>query len=127
MFPCEQAHRLIVRSAAIANTIFFISLQFVIRFICYWFQPLIAGSLLHIFMIGQMLEPRVLGGSMPVLDSSGDGDDGARSHLDGFLSPFLIPAATRDADEHLHGLVVDVPVVTASRLKGDVMHAANPR
>ena len=64
---------------------------------------------------------------MPVLHFGRNGDDGAGSHLDGFLAPFLIPATTRDADEHLHGLVVDVPVVTASRLKGDVMHAANPR
>ena len=64
---------------------------------------------------------------MPVFHFSRDGDDGAGSHLNGFLAPFLIPATTRDTDEHLHSLVVDVPVVPAARLEGDVMHAANPR
>ena len=29
---------------------------------------------------------------------------------------------TRDTDEHLHSLVVDVPVVPATRLEGDVMY-----
>ena len=61
-----------------------------------------------------------------MLHLGGDGDDGAGIHRDGFLAPLLIPAATADADEHLYCPVVDVPIVAATGLEGDVMHAATP-
>ncbi len=35
-----------------------------------------------------------------------------------FLSPCLVPAAARDADQYLSAFVVYVPVVAASRLEG---------
>ena len=59
---------------------------------------------------------------MPVLYLCWNGDDGSRSHLDGFFSPFLIPSATSDADEHLYSFVVDMPVVAATWLEGYVHH-----
>ena len=43
-----------------------------------------------------------------MLHAFGDGDNHARLQLDGFLAPFLVPAATAHADEHLHRAVVDV-------------------
>ena len=69
-----------------------------------------------------MLEPRIFGGTVPVLHFGRDGDDGAGSHLLRFFAPFLIPAATGDADEHLYLLVVNMPVIAAARLEGDVHH-----
>ena len=59
---------------------------------------------------------------MPVLHLGRDGDDGAGSHWDRSLAPFLIPAATSNANQYLHLLVVDVPVVTAARFKRDIYH-----
>ena len=73
-------------------------------------------------MIGKMLEPRVFGGSVPMLGFGGNGDDRAGCHLYSLLAPFLIPAATSHTDEHLHLLVVDVPVVAAAGLEGDIHH-----
>ena len=75
-------------------------------------------------MIREMLEPRVFGGSVPMLGLGGNGDDGAGCHLNGFLAPFLIPAATSHADEHLHLLVVNMPVVAAAGLEVDVHHTS---
>ena len=49
---CEHALRLIVRSAAITNTTFFISLQFVIHFVSHRFKPLVRGSFLYVLVIG---------------------------------------------------------------------------
>ena len=71
-------------------------------------------------MIGQMLHPRVLSGSVPVLHFGRDSNHYSRLQFYSLLAPFLIPATTRDADEYLHSLVVNVPVVTATWLKGDV-------
>ena len=64
---------------------------------------------------------------MPMLHTLGNVDNYTRMECDRSLAPFLIPATATDADEYLTGTVMHVPVVTASRLKGDVMHAANPR
>ena len=91
--------------------------------IVHWLAPLIRCSLLHIFMICQVLEPRVFLCSVPVFHFCRDGDDGAGSHLDGFFTPFLIPATAGNANQHLHLLVVNVPVVAATRLEGDVHDA----
>ena len=51
-----------------------------------------------------------------------DGDDGAGSHLLRFFAPFLIPAATGDADQYLHLFVMDMPIVTAARFEGNIHH-----
>ena len=59
---------------------------------------------------------------MPVLHLGRDGDDGAGSHWDRSLAPFLIPAATGNANQYLHLLVVDVPIVAAARFKRDIYH-----
>ena len=60
---------------------------------------------------------------MPVFYLGRNRNDGARRHLNGFFAPFLVPTATSDADEYLHLLVVDVPVVAATRFEGDIHHA----
>ena len=61
---------------------------------------------------------------MPMLYAFGNLNDNARFQLDGGFAPFLIPASTIDTYQHLHLLVVDMPVVAAARLEGDVDHAA---
>ena len=66
---------------------------------------------------------------MPVLDASGDDDDRARLKGDGVFAPLLVPALARGADEHLAATLVsgvDVPVVAAARLEGDV-YEIHPR
>ena len=75
---------------------------------------------MHIFVIGQVLHPRVFGGSVPVLHTFRNGNHHPGLQFYGFLAPFLIPTATSDADEYLHGLMMNVPVVTATRLEGDI-------
>lgn len=60
---------------------------------------------------------------MPVLNAGGDFDDGSRCHFYGIFAPFLIPASSADADQNLTApgfRVVNMPVVFASRFKGDV-------
>ena len=94
--------------------------QLVVLGIRYRLQPLIGGALLHLRHIRQVLHPRVLGGTMPVLGLGGDGHHYAGAQHHGLLALLDIPAAARHADEHLHRLVVDVPVVAAARLEGDV-------
>ncbi len=74
-------------------------------------------------MIGEVLHPTVFSGAVPVLHALGNGDDGARDQRNGFLAPFLIPAATAHADQHLYRTVVNVPVVAAARLEADVAEA----
>ena len=78
-------------------------------------------------MIGQVLEPRVFLCSVPVLHLGRNSDDGAGSHLNGSLAPFLIPAAPSNADEHLYLLVVNMPVIAAARLVGDVLQTRYTR
>ena len=60
-----------------------------------------------------------------MLGAGGDGDHHAGRQLHGSLAPFLIPSATADADQHLDGVVVNVPVVAAAGLEGDVAEAAD--
>ena len=57
-----------------------------------------------------------------MFDFYGYGDDSAGSHLNGSLAPFLIPAAPSNTDEHLYLPVVNMPVIAAARLEGDVHH-----
>ena len=53
--------------------------------------------------------------SMPMFHLCRDGDDGAGSHLLRLFAPFLIPAPTGNANQYLHLLVVDVPIVATAR------------
>ena len=86
------------------------------------FAPLVAGALAGHFK-GHMGEPAVLGCAVPVLDLGRDdhriaGGEGLRG-----LAPLLIPAAAGGAQQDLPaalGRMVDVPVVAAARLEGDV-------
>ena len=57
---------------------------------------------------------------MPVLSLGRDGHDHTRAQDDRFLAFLDIPSAASHADEHLHRLVVDMPVVAATGLEGDV-------
>ena len=60
---------------------------------------------------------------MPVLDLCRDGDDRAGRQADGGFALLLIPALACSADQNLAAAafgVVDVPVVAAARLEGDV-------
>ena len=60
-----------------------------------------------------------------MLGAGGDGNHRAGLQLHRFFAPFLVPTAAVDAGEHLHGVVVDMPVVAAAGLEGDVAHAAD--
>ena len=94
--------------------------QRVILLIADRLQPLVAVARLGIGMVGEVLHPAVFGGTVPVLHTLGNGDDGARDQRNGFLAPFLIPAATAHANQHLNCTVVNMPVVAAARLEADV-------
>ena len=94
--------------------------QCVILLIADRLQPLVAVAGLGISVIGEVLHPTVLGGAVPVLHAFGNGDDGARDQPNGFLAPFLIPATTAHADQHLHGTVVNVPIIATARLEADI-------
>ena len=59
---------------------------------------------------------------MPMLYFCWNSNDSAGSKLLRLLAPFLIPAFTGNTDEYLHLFVVDVPVITATRLEGDIYH-----
>ena len=61
---------------------------------------------------------------MPMLHFSRDGNDGAGSHLNWSLAPFLIPTTTCDANQHLYLFVVDVPVITATRFERNIHDTA---
>ena len=61
---------------------------------------------------------------MPMLYFCWNSNDSAGSKLLRLLAPFLIPAFTGNTDEYLHLLVMDVPVVTATRLEGDIYHTS---
>ena len=87
-------------------------------------QPLVAVAGLSIGMVGKVLHPAVFGGTVPVLHTLGNGDDGAGHQRDGFLAPFLIPAATAHANQHLNCTVVNMPVVATTRFKADVAEAS---
>ena len=70
-----------------------------------------------------MAEPAVSLGPVPVLDLSGDGDNIAGLQAPGRLALLLIPALAVHAQQQLSaalGSVMDVPVVAAAGLEGDV-------
>ena len=75
-----------------------------------------------------MGKPTVRFGPMPVLHFRRDDDDCARLQADRFFSFFLIPSASGRTDENLTAAgfgMMDVPVVAAARLKGDICKAYN--
>ena len=98
--------------------------QRVILLIADRLQPLVAVAGLGIGMVGEVLHPTVFSCAVPVFHTLGNGDDGARDQRNGFLAPFLVPAATAHADQHLHGTVVNMPVVATARLEADVAEAS---
>ena len=84
--------------------------------------PLVAGVLAG-HLEGHVGEPAVFGCAVPVLDLGGDDHRVAGGQRLGRLAPFLVPAAAGGAQQDLpaaFGRVMDVPVVAAARLKGDV-------
>ena len=73
-----------------------------------------------------MGEPAVRCCAVPMLDTGRNVYHIARQHLHSGLAPFLIKAASGNADQELPAAgfcVMDMPVVAASRLKG---HIENP-
>ena len=71
-------------------------------------------------MGGEMLEPGVTLCAVPVLYLIGNVDNHAGREGDGRFAPLLIPTTAGDADKYLVCAVMDVPVVSAAWLKGDV-------
>ena len=72
---------------------------------------------------GKVGEPFVLACPMPMFDSRGDVDDIARMEFPGWLSPFLVIALPIGHEQYLPPAFLgsmDVPVVSAPRLEGDV-------
>ena len=98
-------------------------LQRVVLLVVHGFEPLVAGVFAREFK-GQVAEPAVGCGSVPVLDVSRNLDDVSGVQTLCGLALFLIPALALNADQHLAAAlacVVDMPVVAAARLKGDVV------
>lgn len=87
-------------------------------------EPLVPGPLAG-DGYGQVGEPAVRGGPVPVLDAGGDLHDVAGMELPDLASPLLVAPLAGDADEDLPSAGrrrVDVPVVATSRLERDVGH-----
>ena len=100
------------------------SLQAVVLLVGYRLEPHILGVLAG-HAEGQMGKPAVGGCAVPVLHIGGDMDHGAGQNLLRGLTLLLIPSAAGDADQHLTatlGGLVDVPVVAAAGLEGDIRH-----
>ena len=73
-----------------------------------------------------MGKPTVCHGAVPVLDIRGDIDHISRMERLGFLTPFLIPVLSGDADKNLSAALVcmvDMPAIAASRLKRHIEDA----
>ena len=107
--PCSFTYRLLL-------------LQPVVSLIVHRFAPLVPGLLTGHFYCN-VGKPAVLFGSVPVLHLRRDGNDHSGSQTDGRFSLLLIPALAGGADEKLPAAafsVMDMPVVAAPRLKGDI-------
>ena len=88
------------------------------------FEPFIAGLFSGNFD-RQMGEPGIRSGAVPVFHPGRDIDDGSGRHQDRIFAPFLIITASADADEHLPASAfrqMNVPVIAASGLKGDIVN-----
>lgn len=71
-------------------------------------------------MSGDVLEPTVLLRSVPVFYAFGNVNDVTGLKFDCRFAPFLIPALSADTNQNLVRSVVDVSVVPASGLEGDI-------
>ena len=106
------------------HNIYILFLQCVVLFVADRLQPFVAVAGLGVGVVGEVLHPAVLGGSVPMFHALGHGDGNARFQLHSGFAPFLIPAATAHADQHLHCTMVNMPVVAAARLEADVAESA---
>ena len=96
--------------------------QLLIGFFRHRLAPLVRGALTGHFHC-QMREPAIGCSTVPVLDLRGNVHHIARMQLQRSFAPFLIVAPACHADKDLPATLcgmVDVPVVPAARLKGDV-------
>lgn len=72
----------------------------------------------------QMRKPAVVRGAVPMLDAGGNGNDGSGRHLDQRVPPGLIIVAAADANQYLPAVflcLMDMPMIPAARLEGDVV------
>ena len=96
--------------------------QFVILLVVNWFLPLV-GCVLARYFKGEMGKPAVFCGTMPMLHVGRNMDDCAWEDFLCRLSFLLIPSTSGYTYQHLPSTlcsVVRVPVVTATRLKGNI-------
>ena len=97
-------------------------LQFVIFFIADRFAPLV-GGILSGDLCGDMGEPAAFLRAMPMLDFRRNSNDCTVSQRHRRFPRLLIPPFTGGSDQQLAAAffrVVDMPVIPASRLKGDI-------
>ncbi len=100
----------------------FLGLKLVVFLVRHGFQPFVGGVLACDFE-GQVGKPAVGSRAVPVLHVGGDVDDRAGQDFLCRLAFLLVPAASGYADQHLSAALrglVDVPVVAAAWLEGDV-------
>ena len=100
--------------------------QYSIGFLRHRLAPLVRGAFAGHFHC-QMREPAIGCSTVPVLDLRGNVHHIARMQLLRCLVPFLIVAPACHAYKNLSAALcsmVDVPVVPAARLKGDVVNAS---
>ena len=98
------------------------SVQFGVLFVGNGLTPFVAAIFAGNFH-SNVAEPAVGLGTVPVLDVGRDGDHGAGGQADSGFAFFLVPAFACGANQQLAaalGGVVDVPVVAAAGLKGNV-------
>ena len=99
--------------------------QLLIGFFRHRLAPLVRGAFAGYFHC-QMREPAIGCSTVPVLDLRGNIHHIAWMQLPWRFAPFLIVAPACHADKDLPTALcsmVDVPVVPAARLKGDVVNA----
>lgn len=91
--------------------------QTIVCSIVHLFEPFVALLARRTDMGDKMLEPGIALRAMPVFHTLGNVDNVAG--LQGYcrLAPLLIPSFAADADEHLTGTMMYMPVVTASGSK----------
>ena len=95
--------------------------RFVFR-VAHRLAPLV-GARLAGHLDGNVAEPAVPLGAVPVLDLRRDDDDSAGLQADRLFALLLVPALAGGADQQLPAArpgVVDVPVVPAPGLEGDI-------
>lgn len=102
-----------------------LSPQLLIGFFRHRLAPLVRGAFAGYFHC-QMREPAIGCSTVPVFDLRGNIHHIARMQLLRRFAPFLIVAPACHADKDLPATLcgmMDVPVVPAARLKGDVVNA----